>query len=82
MNPVKTGVGALLAFFMLLLLIAAASDVVPQPSAADAIPDDPPESVGQALWEDRAMDIMFQMAIVLAGALGVLALVREVRGRD
>jgi hypothetical protein len=78
----KTVAGAILAIMVLGLMFSASGHVHPQPAEAREIPTDPPETVGEALWEDRAMDIIFQMAIIIAGAFGVLAIVRGVTGRD
>ena len=80
----KSGVGALLVMLMLFVTLAFASHVIPQPSAAEGAPDEDerPESTGDAMWEDRGLDVVFQMAIILAGAFGVLALVKGVTGRD
>jgi hypothetical protein len=82
MNVKKAVMGAILAFAVMALLLGSAGVIFPEPSQAPGIPVDPPESVGEALWDVRAMDVVFQMAIIIAGSFGVLALVQEVRRRD
>lgn len=82
MNARKVGAGAVLALVVLALLVTTAAFDKPEPSEAKAIPGDPPDDAGSALWETRGVDVIFQMAIILAGAFGVLVLVRGVTGRD
>jgi hypothetical protein len=82
MDAAKSAGGAVLALLVLFTLMALAAHIHMQPAEAENIPDDPPDSAGEALWDDRGMDVVFQMAIILAGAFGVLALVRGVTGRD
>ena len=81
-NVRKTAAGAILAMVMLFVLLITAVYVHPQPAEATGIPADSQETAGEALWEDRAMDVIFQMAIILAGAFGVLALIKGVKNRD
>ena len=90
MDVKKAGIGAVLALMVLFVLMATTAHVHPQPDEAAGIPrdssgdpdPDPPDSTGIALWEDRGMDMIFQMGIILAGAFGVLALVKGVKNRD
>ncbi len=82
MNVRKTAAGAILAMVMLFVLLITAVYVHPQPAEATGIPADTQDTTGEALWEDRAMDVIFQMAIILAGAFGVLALIKGVKNRD
>ena len=84
MNAKKAGGGALLVVLMLTVLLSAAMHIHPQPWEAEGTPgeDDRPESTGSAIWEARALDVVLQMAIILAGAFGVLSLVKGVAGRD
>ena len=82
MDAKKAGAGAVLALVVLALFVSIAAFDKPEPAEAKGIPEDTPDDAGQALWETRGVDVVFQMAIILAGAFGVLVLVRGVTGRD
>ena len=82
MDVRKLTVGLILVALMVALMFISVSDVHAKPSQAGGIPSDPPETVGDAMWDDRGLDVMVQMAIILAGAFGVLAMVKGVKNRD
>jgi uncharacterized membrane protein len=45
----------------------------PQPSISVAMAD----SLSQALWEFRSLDVFLQLLVILAGTFGILTLVKE-----
>jgi uncharacterized membrane protein len=46
---------------------------LPQPSISVTVAD----SLSQALWEFRSLDVFLQLLVILAGTLGILTLVKE-----
>lgn len=46
---------------------------LPQPSVSVAVAD----SLSQALWEFRSLDVFLQLLIILAGTFSILTLVKE-----
>ena len=46
---------------------------LPQPSISVSLAD----SLSQALWEFRSLDVFLQLLIILAGTFGILTLVKE-----
>ena len=65
-----TGIIAALVFigFAVLILVP-----LPQPDISINVA----ESFSQALWEFRSMDVLLQLFIILAGAFGIITLVKE-----
>jgi len=47
--------------------------LLPEPSVSVSGPD----SLSQALWEFRSLDVFLQLLIILAGTFGILTLVKE-----
>jgi uncharacterized membrane protein len=46
---------------------------LPEPSISVTVAD----SLSQALWEFRSLDVFLQLLIILAGTFGILTLVKE-----
>jgi NADH:ubiquinone oxidoreductase subunit 6 (subunit J) len=65
---------ALAALFILLL----GWFVWPSPAIAP-IPSTPEPSLSVVLWQDRGLDLMVQMVLILSGVLGLLGLLAEVK---
>jgi len=65
-----TGIIAALVFigFAVLILVP-----LPQPDISINVA----ESFSQALWEFRSIDVLLQLFIILAGAFGIITLVKE-----
>jgi len=47
--------------------------LLPQPSISVVVAD----SLSQALWEFRSLDVFLQLLVILAGTFGILTLVKE-----
>jgi hypothetical protein len=47
--------------------------LLPQPSISVSLAD----SLSQALWEFRSLDVFLQLLIILAGTFSILTLVKE-----
>ncbi len=64
------GIMATVAFIVFAIFLFV---LLPQPSISVAVAD----SLSQALWEFRSLDVFLQLLVILAGTLGILTLVKE-----